>query len=708
MSSAELATSLKREVPAMAVPRQGYVLATAAERVGGPIRAAVNLIRAAIPPGTQTVWESNYASRLASGRAARPLRTFEELASWSLVTAWIVGVASRSITASSSISDAETWFLDSTNGMSSHLPAPVLEQAEGLLRQVADADSFDELLPYILDPHGEGSRLSVRRRPETSAARAIKKKHGVFYTPADVAAHMASKALEFLNDDAYPVTFLDPACGTGVFLKAILAEVCAVRPNVDPLDVACSCLYGSDIDDWAVDATAFVLLSSCLKRGRARSIAPIAAWHAVRLNLVPIDSLRLDAGWGISQDDPYRVRRLDYRARLKSGDVPPATGETLPEEGPVPFGRLFPEIAEGPRLVIGNPPYADLHSRSDLMALTQRYETARMAARVACDTYPLFLEQMVRLAAPGVRGGAMVVPLSVSCNTGAQFAALRGYFRASPGKWRFAFFDREPHALFGEDVKTRNAIVFWNATATDSESRVLAGPLKKWRGSGRKRMFESISFVPVGVDIRAGIPKPASEQQAKALAHLRRHSASLRTVVPGFDRAVLQDAFDGGATTVYVGATAYNFLNVFLSPAVCALKGPLTEHPLHALHCASRADALRIYGLLNSRLAFWWWHIWGDGFHVSKGILQDLPVGNLFSGLSGERLALSAAKLWAQASKAPIVSVNRGRTSIAFSAAPFGRERADIDEIAVEAVGLDLSFCTDLERFTDNVVNACV
>jgi len=35
------------------------------------------------------------------------------------------------------------------------------------------------------------------------------------------------------------------------------------------------------------------------------------------------------------------------------------------------------------------------------------------------------------------------------------------------GTWRCAFFDREPHALFGEDVETRNAILFRREVVND-------------------------------------------------------------------------------------------------------------------------------------------------------------------------------------------------------------------------------------------------
>ena len=67
---------------------------------------------------------------------------------------------------------------------------------------------------------------------------------------------------------------------------------------------------------------------------------------------------------------------------------------------------------------------------------------------------------MWQLARPGRSASGMVVPLSLGCSRRTQLTALRRAIAASGGRWRFAFFDREPHALFGEDVKTRNTIAF--------------------------------------------------------------------------------------------------------------------------------------------------------------------------------------------------------------------------------------------------------
>jgi hypothetical protein len=633
------------------------------------------------------------------------------MGAWMVVAAWVVGVATRALRAEATLSEAEAWFLGNAAqaGFVAVATSQARKAAEHVLHAVADPKAFGDLLPYVLDPHGEGSRLSVRSRPETADARARKRADGVFYTPGDVAAFMAAETLRHLADDAIPLTVFDPACGSGVFLRAVLSELQGRSPSADAFDLACSCLYGTDIDPWAVNAAAFVLLTDCFASVQAREIPPISAWHALRLNLAEVNALRLDHGQSVLQDDPGRIARLECRARLKGGELPVVSG-TVAAPGPLGFHLLFPELAEGVRVVIGNPPYADIGESNDLLSLSKRFETLRAAPRPSSDMYPLFVEQMTRLAAPNAHGGAMVLPLSIACNTGRQFLGLRRLLARTPGHWRFAFFDREPHALFGEDVKTRNAIVLWTRQGLDVDVKISTGPLRKWRGHSRARMLENIAFTPIAVDIRSGIPKVEGNVQSEALAHLLSERHALLHAVTHIGRAKLSDAMQGDETTVYVGATAYNFLNAFLRPTPwnAGLGATLTENPLHALACPSRYVALQVFALLSSRLAFWWWHAHGDGFHVSRHVLETVPVGRAMRDeCLSSRLSCLGESLWQQVAANPVVSVNRGRTSLGFTAAPYA-DRHQVDALLIEALGLNPGFAFDLQRFCEGMTSANV
>jgi hypothetical protein len=683
------------------VPRDGYVLAKAAQKYGEPIRRAVRTLEQSATSQTlaSKIWLQYCACRRAEP-GALVYRSEIELVAWFHIATWITGVATGNISKVASLREAMEWFFgnNDTDPMDGLWPASALTEAESLLHGVADPRAFAELLPYILDPHGEGSRLSVRQRPETIAARDNKKTQGVFYTPGDVAAYMVREALRDISEDAIPLTVFDPACGSGVFTRAVLNELMRRSPQADPIDIACSCLYGVDIDQCAVSASAFVLLSTCLQ-GKRSEVAPFFAWHAIRLNFSQVDALRLDPGKRTPSSEALRETRLECRARLKTGTLPSVFAEAA-APGPISFDAIFPELAEGPRVVIGNPPYAEVGPDSELQVLARQFDTLRAAPRFTSDMYPLFVEQMTRLIAPNACAGALVLPLSLACNTGRQFLALRTLIANTPGHWRFAFFDREPHALFGEDVKTRNAILFWSQHGNDSNARISTGPLRKWRGHSRAQMLANIGFTSIDVDIRGGIPKVDGALQAEALKQLLEQCNDLGSAVTNIA---------GDDRTVYVASTAYNFLNVFLRPTLHSTNEGVsfTENPLHAITCPSRHIAYQVFAILNSRLAFWWWHVHGDGFHVARHVLQHLPAGQLIASAVGDQLAELGRLIWQQVEQQPVVSLNRGRTSLGFSAA-LSSERAELDALLVQSLALNPSFTQELAQYCARVTTASV
>lgn len=699
----------ERAGPSLATPRSGHVLATAAEKTGGPIRAAVSHLIADLRRSQlSTVWKSHYATRKAEPGSFID-RSLAELCGWNIVAAWVVGIASRALPTHATLEEAELWFNPGAGApIASLLSNNSRATAEELLHEVADAETFSQLLPYILDPHGPGSRLSVRKEPGTKKAREKKKAEGVFYTPEDVANYMAREALRDLAAGAHPLTILDPACGTGVFLKASLKTLRATSPQVDLLDLVCSSLYGLDVDPWALDASAHVLLHLAMSDVQRRALQPLHAWHSIRLNLANVDTLRLDPAADTS--DAARRERLELRSAIKSGVLPALDMEQRAwTMDAISLSEVFPDIGSGPRVIIGNPPYANIGKRKDFRSLVNKFESLRAAPRESSDVYPLFAEQLIRLAAPDAHGGALVLPLSIACNSGRQFSALRALMSKTLGHWRFAFFDREPHALFGEEVKTRNAIVLWSKKALEQSIRLSTGPLQKWRAERRAQMFQDIRFTPFNGDITSGIPKVSGHLQATTLEQLLKQTRTLEHAVVGIGRCELAESFENGAHVVHVASTAYNFLSVFLAPQIpnSHSKSTLSENPLHTVTCANQEHAFAVFAALNSYLAFWWWHVNGDGFHVTRRTLEALPIADALSGGRSEsELASLGKKLWMAMSDKPVVSLNRGRTSIGFSASAFTPLRLQIDRVLLAAADIDHSVAEVLERFSNSIATA--
>jgi hypothetical protein len=665
----------------LAVPRRGHVLSTVAEYYGSSVREAVAALSASVARAPQADTASAVHALRNSPYVSEVYRPDSEIVARLIVSVWVAGIAIKAIPVSGSLSQAGSWFFggEGADPLTALASGKAIAKAESALRAQADPTAYLELLPYILDPHGPGSRLSVRRDPSTRLARTLKREDGIFYTPADVADYMAGACIDAVDGDI--PTVLDPACGTGVFLRATLGALRQRYPKQNAASLASECLFGADIDPWALDATAFVLLADTWTGPGITSRSPVTIWQRLRRNLACIDTLRVD---------PVQTKRSFA-------------------DGRIPISRLFPGLERAPTIVLGNPPYADLGARSDLAELGSIFHTIAAKPRPGAEVYLAFIEQMIRLADAKRCAGALVLPLSIACNVGSQFMTARKLIAGTQGIWRFAFFDREPHALFGEDVKTRNAILLWSRTSRDVGATIATGPLRKWRGDSRAAMFKSLQFTPIEADVRSGIPKIEGPSQAAALKALSGRSDRLERATQGICRRTLATSSHADDRTVFVGPTAYNFLNVFLRPPRALLRNEvaLSEHPLHAIACASRQDALAIFALLSSHLAYWWWHAQGDGFHVSGRFLSEFPFGiDALSGTSGEALSRCGEELWLTISSRPIISLNRGRTSLAFTPNGHDQIRREIDQILAGLARLQPAFVDELQQFTAHTVAA--
>ncbi len=701
----ELRSRQRRDHHNLAVPRRGHVLATVSEEYGRPVRAAVATLRDALHEDDGSTIPQLCLSRRLPEPGAWVVRPPADLVAWRIVSAWLTALVTRRIPVGSSLEEAAIWFFgrDAGRTATAKVPRHALLEADSQLAACRDVIGYGELLPYVLDPHGPGSRSSVRRDAATSAVRARKRAEGVFYTPSDVATYMMQNCIGGLTPADRLPAVLDPACGTGVFLRAALETLRATFPGHTTRFLCESAIHGMDVDPWAVDASAFVLLAHCLADSPYDDSAPLQLWHRIRLNLACVDALTVDP--------PRQARSPNFAGQpdgLPSGDLFSLHGRNG-LNARVPLSALFPSLSDRALVVVGNPPYSKIGPRTDFAALRMLFATLANRTRPSADVYPLFIEQMVRLAPPGLAAGTLVLPLSLASNVGDQFRRTRSLIEKTPGRWRFAFFDREPHALFGEEVRTRNCILFWHRDTEARETCVATGPLRKWRGRYRANMFSTIRFTPFAGSLRSGIPKVDGATQANAFAILAARSDRFGRAGTSIRRMTLANVLANHRHMVFVGATAYNFLNVFLNPphGVLPKQSVLSTHPLHAIEFPSRSAAAAAFALLSSHFAYWWWRVTHDGFHVNVSFFNRFPIGaDALSSSAGVTLAAWGEELWSHIRTLPIVSVNRGRTSLAYSPLRFETIRREVDQIVVDVAGLDPAFGTELERFTIRTTGA--
>jgi hypothetical protein len=632
---------------------------------------------------------------------------------WALVNMRIVGRSVGALDADASLRDAELWFLgsiDVPSRLSDGLARMVDLAAVRELERFEYDEDFRDLLPYVLDAIGPGSRASVMKDPETDTARRAKKASGVFYTPADVAEYITREAVAQLRSPAGDARVLDPACGSGVFLRAALQSVCE-RWGTSRVSVAESSLFGIDINPLAIEAACFVLLHDCLLDTGVEA-SPWSVWHSIRCNFCVLDSLSLNASEPSSNEsNRNEIRAL--RARLATGYVPPSN-EPLDCGGSQAFfgsgielGTVLPLLDSGADIVVGNPPYAAVGARDDIASLGQRYQSIVDGRSTRADLYPFFVEMMWRLSRNDQSSAGMVVPLSIAYSTRAQIAACRRAMMATCGKWRFAFFDREPHALFGEEVKTRNAILFYSRVIGDTiggHLSIESGPLRKWTSRQRPKLFESITFTPLtGTSIAAGIPKLDGRIAADVYARLNRLTTHLREACTRVGTSLPAEASrNHDVPRVFVAGTAYNFINVFQHHRkLPESRVPWSESTLTTLDFDETNMASAALAMLSSRLVYWLWHVKEDGFHVTRSFVSTLPLP---SEPALKRLAELGITLWSQLQGDQIVSVNGGRKTIAYRPHSLGRTRDEIDSVMLSGLGIEDAFGAYLRAFTRAVV----
>ena len=664
-------------------PIAGRSLGAAVTAIERPVRAAVEVICGAInvSPLAEDVLLGS-ASYAPGAQLERP----NVRAAWMVVTVALIHARAVGSRRTRGFEEALLWFIRNKGDVRTIIACASRETwhaAEVELEALCVDGALWDLLPYVLEPHGHVTRARLEACHVSRATRAAKKSSGVFYTPSDVAEFVASAAI---GPKGVEGTWLDPACGTGVFLRAVItiARSNATPGKFDQLRFVRTSLFGIDVSALSTDLTSFVLIADCAL-GQADS-APIDEWRAVRRNIVCGDALR--------------VTPLGSGLQLQLADFDQVRLETL-------FGSAG---RHGFDHVIMNPPYATVPFGADVANSWVSFR-AKAASGVA-DAQTAFTEMLWKFThASG--SAAAVLPLSIGTNTSTAYRALRGELATVEATKDFLFFDREPQALFGEDIKTRNLILVLRRTPggrpTTRTSRML-----KWTGKQRPTIFRTDRLIPLGdLPTESFIPKLGSSTERDVYRHLSAITTERRQTTTGltFARATLADLIDspskGTSLDVLISATAYNFLNVFFPDGLpLKSKYPLSSSPLNKISGPDAGVSRAVLAILCSRLSFWLWHVEGDGFHVTSEFLRRLPLWSLLvSKRTRARLADLGDAFWAAAATNRVDSVNGGRQTFSFHAGYSNSIYGELDELLLVEIGSPVKSPSFLDSFIDATVS---
>lgn len=509
-----------------------------------------------------------------------------------------------------------------------------------------DRNRASALLPYLLDTYGRTSRLDVLRHSARKNARNRRKAAGSFYTPQDVAAFMVqSISCKQLQKDQI---WFDPAVGSGVFLLEALK---AYEGDSEKNAFARNNLYGSDISPVACDFTAIMLAgASC-----ANPSILAETFVDIRSNLFAVDATELHGG--------------DARQILD---------------------RLLPEGA--PRRLICNPPYV----RGNL--------------RVGADGHPIshlylhFVQLATTVAGGGSDAASFVLPLAMGANRSSDHRRVRSTIQRTNGRWTFLFFDRQPHALFGEDAKTRATILLKQPSTAPV---VETSSLLKWTSKQRPAIFSANRAIAYTGPIGPFLPKLGSIAEFEIYEALEALRSPLRHHVEISKATATEIVGRNLSNDVFVAGTAYNFLNVFRNyPNKQAQNGELSASGIHKITSADRVEASVRTALLSSLTTFWLWHVECDGFHVPTYFLKDLALlATAWSPSETDKLASLGGAIWTGLSQDIVVSVNAGKRTFAFRPSQIRELRREVDQVVFDKLCLSHKLIASLEEFESRTVS---
>jgi hypothetical protein len=361
----------------------------------------------------------------------------------------------------------------------------------------------------------------------------------------------------------------------------------------------------------------------------------------------------------------------------------------------------FPEAFDGEatdgvgfHVVLGNPPYASYPESLPSVLVDAHYSAAASG-----DLYALFVERALQVTRDAGSHLGFIVPLSLTFSN--RLASLRSLLESKARTWHVHSFDKRPQSLF-RGVQQRTSIIFGHP-ATGS-MRMSSGPLMRWKPEGRRSLFAQLrAYDATDLMLELGIPKLGSDIQGRALQFLLSAGGTLGDhTINNLDDFTPEQL---AALRIYFFGVAYRWLVAAktLPPASSPEGRPVHLTGFSSLHFRSDEVAWAYVAVLNSLLAFWFWLVYGDSFHVTKALLCSLPVDvRLLTAEARSDLAQMGRELQHEMLKHVFYSTMRGRITANYNLLACRLVTRQIDQLLVTELGLGEEFRKDIERFCAN------
>ncbi len=566
------------------------------------------------------------------------------LISSTLLSNLICSVVTKHLPSNTTVSEAEKWFHpDQQDTFSRYISPQVQFNISSKLNEILPRISMD-MLPYLFEIFETGQETA-----EAIGSNRVKKKdNGIYYTPSDVIEFIVSRCALKSKKKTNLSSWYDPAVGTGAFLLGVVRQ--HFREEEIDEDFLGTCLFGTDISPFALQSTAYLIMSTCLKSSRIKQ-HPRYIWQTVGRNLALCDA-----------------------TKIFSKEI---------------LRNIFPNVGiQGFDFIISNPPYSKRKNRQlDIFANDDN-------EIVSEEIYPDFVRMLFELTSEDGSGG-MVVPLSITCNSKPKFRTLRKFIQSKSGVAEFWNFDRTPDSLFGDDVKTRNTIIIYHDDRSQPALDVQSTYLHRWNSRNRQNLFKSISATPLNYkfELANGIPKVGDEMGSNLLSHFQEIRGSLAEIIRPSSQ---------GSSDLAIKSTAYNWIPIELNPSTTSSIGKTFWSVQD-----SNVSSEMIYATLNGRLTYWVWRAWSDGFHLNNNLINELPFGNdFFQKVDKYRLNQLGQELWESIQSEKIVTRNAGVESYSYCPLKFEELISQIDRIIFDVFEIPIDYVQYLKNHINSLIYA--
>ena len=604
-------------------------------------------------------YENNYFFLKYNDEKPLPKDVLINLLSSALTLNWIIGRIINAIPEKASLNDAAEWFNGKTLPQKSiKIPEQINQSVVESLSKLSFDENLIELLPYIVEVFETSNEILT----SSAGSRKKKKLKGIFYTPSDVSDYLVETILSRHHKKSLSMrnyTWLDPACGTGCILLSVLylnAKEKGLITGENSLQYVKKCLYGIDSSPIALQSAVYILTYVSMKENLLDPGAMRRSLFSLGLNFLVKDATKI-----------RNIKQLS---------------------------ESFQSLDSGADFVVSNPPYLKRQDTKQV-SFEESYN-----GKMEQHAVPRFIQMMTDLSHFEHGKGGMIAPLSVSYNSQQAYKKLR-QLMWTKDEWYLAHFDRTPDSLFGDDVKTRNTIVFFSRN--NKKNELYSTDLIRWNSRLRKYLFENIKFARVSEIFRDyPVPKCGDELGQNILNLLIGRQGKLLS----YDIERINKLLTSNNCLLRNTNTAYNWLPFEITSAQ-EFRFDGTKSRFRYWRVKNENQEKDIFAIIQSRLTYWLWRIWGDGFHLTDNFIKNLPLSPNNFGKNGQRkLAELGGLLWKDMLENKVLNSNAGIITVTYC--PYVSEDIldDIDRVIIDEYGLPEDTATYLKAFVKRTIVA--